>query len=148
MSTPKVAMKRSISRGIVIGKHKTTIILGNEGGFTLLEMMTVVVIAGILATLAEPSFQSAVVKAREAALRQNLFTIRDTIDQYRADHGKYPANLLALQSAGYLKRIPADPFTRSEATWQEMSDQSEGGVFDVHSGSALIGRDGTAYNAW
>lgn len=148
MFIPKVPTKRLISRGIVTGKHRARIILGNEDGFTLLEMMTVVVIAGILATLAEPSFQGAVNKAREAALRQNLFTIRDTIDQYKADRGKYPQNLMELKSAGYLKRIPVDPFTRSESTWQEMLDQSEGGVFDIHSGSQLVGKDGTAYNTW
>src|SRR5919109_730508 len=65
---------------------------------------------GIVATLAEPTFREAIVKAREAALKQNLFTLRDVIDQYRADRGKYPASLAELKDAGYLRRMPLDPF--------------------------------------
>lgn len=119
-----------------------------EGGFTLLELMIVVTIAGILATLAEPSFRGAVVKAKEAALKQDLFTLRDVIDQYKADRGKYPPALGDLKEAGYLKRIPVDPFTKSEATWQEILDDSDGGIVDVHSGSDLVGTDGIPYNQW
>lgn len=110
--------------------------------------MTVVVIAGILATLAEPSFQGAVLKAREAALKQNLFTLRDALDQYKADRGKYPPALTDLTGTGYLKRIPLDPLTRSDSSWQAQVDQTDGGVSDVHSGSDLVGTDGTPYNQW
>ena len=119
-----------------------------EQGFTLVELMIVVTIAGILVTLAEPSFRHSVVNAREAALKQDLFTMRDAIDQFRADRGKYPTALLELKEVGYLKRIPVDPFTRSDGTWQEIPDQAEGGVFDVHSGSDLVAKDGTPYNYW
>ena len=119
-----------------------------EAGYTLIELMLVVTIAGILVSLAEPSFRNTVLKAREAALKQNLFTIRDVIDQYRADRGKYPAALAELQSAGYIKRIPVDPFTKADTTWQEILDQSQGGIFDVHSGSDLVAMDGSAYNNW
>lgn len=119
-----------------------------ERGFTLVELMLVVTIAGILVTLAEPSFRHSVGNAREAALKQDLFTMRDAIDQFRADRGKYPTALLEVKEVGYLKRIPVDPFTRSDGTWQEIPDQAEGGVFDVHSGSDLVARDGTPYNYW
>ena len=119
-----------------------------EQGFTLVELMIVVTIAGILVTLAEPSFRHSVVNAREAVLKQDLFTMRDAIDQFRADRGKYPIALLELKEVGYLKRIPVDPFTRSDGTWQEIPDQAEGGVFDVHSGSDLVAKDGTPYNYW
>ena len=119
-----------------------------QGGFTLVELMIVVTIAGILITLAEPSFRNSVVNAREAVLKQDLFTMRDAIDQFRADRGKYPTTLLELKEVGYLKRIPVDPFTRSDGTWQEIPDQVESGVFDVHSGSDLVARDGTPYNNW
>jgi len=119
-----------------------------EQGFTLVELMIVVTIAGILITLAEPSFRNSVVNAREAVLKQDLFTMRDAIDQFRADRGKYPTTLLELKEVGYLKRIPVDPFTRSDGTWQEIPDQVESGVFDVHSGSDLVARDGTPYNYW
>lgn len=119
-----------------------------EQGFTLVELMLVVTIAGILVTLAEPSYRHSVVNAREAALKQDLFTMRDAIDQFRADRGKYPTALLEVKEVGYLKRIPVDPFTRSDGTWQEIPDQAEGGVFDVHSGSDLVAKDGTPYNYW
>ncbi len=110
--------------------------------------MTVVSILGILATLAVPSYQSTVIKAREATLRQDLFTLRDVLDQHRADQGKYPSSLSDLVKAGYLRAIPTDPFTRSEATWQETLEPTEGGIFDVFSGSDLVGTNGVPYNRW
>jgi general secretion pathway protein G len=119
-----------------------------ERGYTLVELMLVVTIAGILITLAEPSYRTTVVKAREAALKQDLFTLRDVIDQYRADKGKYPSAIGELQSTGYLRRIPVDPFTKSDATWQTIAESNQGGVFDVHSGSDLVALDGTPYNQW
>ena len=117
-------------------------------GFTLIELLIVVTIIGILATMAAPSYQASVIKAREAALRQDLFTIRDVLDQHRADQGKYPSSLQALVSAGYLRAIPKDPFTNSNTTWQEMVDATEGGIFDVFSGSDFVGTNGTPYNRW
>ncbi len=110
--------------------------------------MVVLVIVGILLTLAEPSFQRSVLKAKEAALKQNLFTMRDVIDQYRADRGTYPPSLDDLKSAGYLRQIPVDPITRSEGSWQLILDQTDGGIFDVHSGSDLVAMNGTPYNVW
>ena len=121
----------------------------SEQGFTIVELMIVVTIAGILVMLAEPSFTGAATKAREAALKQNLFVMRDVIDQFKADRGKYPAALVELKEVGYLKRIPMDPFTKSDSTWQEILDETDGGVFDVHSGSDLVSSlDGTPYNQW
>ena len=117
-------------------------------GFTLIELLIVVSIIGILATLAAPSYQASVIKAREAALRQDLFTMRDVLDQHRADQGKYPSSLQALVSAGYLRGIPKDPFTDSATSWQEMTDAAEGGIFDVFSGSEFVGTNGTPYNRW
>ena len=117
-------------------------------GFSLIELLIVVTIIGILASLAAPSYQTSVIKAREAALRQDLFTIRDVLDQHRADQGKYPPSLQALVSAGYLRAIPKDPFTNSDTSWQEMTDATEGGIFDVFSGSEFVGTNGTPYNRW
>jgi general secretion pathway protein G len=119
-----------------------------ETGFTTIELLTVVTIIGILVTLAQPSFHSSVVKAREVALKHSMFVMRDVIDQYRSDKGGYPTMLQDLVKAGYLKAVPADPFTRSTETWQEMVDPTEGGVSDVHSGSMLVAMDGTPYNQW
>ena len=127
-----------------IGKFR----LAEAKGFTLIELLIVVSIIGILATLAAPSYQASVIKAREAALRQDLFTIRDVLDQHRADQGKYPSSLQALVGAGYLRGVPKDPFTNSATSWQEMTDATEGGIFDVFSGSEFIGTNGTPYNRW
>lgn len=121
---------------------------GRQSGFTLIELMIVVVIIGILATIAVPSYRQSVVKAREAVLRQDLFTMRDLLDQYRADRGKYPPSLKDLVTATYLRSVPVDPITQSASTWQEIVDETEGGVFDVHSGADLVASNGTPYNQW
>ncbi len=110
--------------------------------------MIVVTIVGILATLAVPSYHVSILKAREAALRQDLFTMRDVLDQYRADKGRYPDGLGEVVSEGYLRTLPVDPFTRSSSTWQAIMEPTEGGVFDVYSGSDLVGSNGAPYNQW
>ncbi len=133
-----------MERSIEIGRRGT----GGSDGFTLIELMIVVSIIGILATLAVPSYQSSVVKAKEAALRQDLSTLRDVLDQHKADQGKYPTSLAALVGAGYLRGMPNDPFTGSTSTWQEISDPVEGGVVDVFSGAEFVGTNGTPYNRW
>ena len=117
-------------------------------GYTLVELMLVVSIAGILVTLAEPSFRTTAIKAREVTLKQDLFTLREMLDQYRADRGKYPGTVAELQMAGYIRHVPVDPFTKSSTSWQEILDQEQGGVFDVHSGSELVALDGSTYNSW
>lgn len=121
---------------------------GNSQGFTLIELMIVVSIIGILATIAVPSYQSSLIKARETVLRQDLFTLRELLDHHHADLGKYPPSLDGLVAAGYLRALPKDPFTNSTRTWQEMTEPTEGGVFDVYSGSDLVGTNGAAYNKW
>ena len=120
----------------------------SDAGYTLLELMIVVTIAAILATLAEPMWQESITRAREASLKQTLFNLRDVLDQYRADTGKYPQALAEVVAAGYLRQVPSDPFTRSSTTWQEIPSESGGGIFDVHSGSPFVGSDGTPYNQW
>ncbi len=119
-----------------------------EKGFTLVELMIVVSIVGILATIAVPSYQSSLMRAKETVLRQDLFTLRELLDHHRADQGKYPPSLDGLVSAGYLRAIPKDPFTNSSSSWQEIIEPTEGGIFDVYSGSDLVGTNGTPYNKW
>ena len=122
-----------------------------QAGFTLIEIMIVMAIVGILITIAEPSYRVQTVKAREAALKKDLFVMRDVIDQYAADHGAYPESLQELVDASYLRGLPVDPFTRATDTWIEVREteaDEPGGVFDIHSGSDLVALDGTAYNTW
>ena len=124
----------------------------NQQGFTFVEVMIVLVVIGILVTLATPSFTTSVHRAREAALRENLFVLRDVIDQHYADNGTYPPALEALVEKRYLRKIPKDPITASETTWILVPDTDEHGVevgiFDVKSGSDQPAMDGTVYNTW
>jgi general secretion pathway protein G len=125
-------------------------------GFTLAELLIVMVLIGILAGLAIPQFKNAARKAKEAVLKEDLYQMRKLIDQYYTDKGKYPPSLEALVEEGYLRKIPVDPFTGSDKTWvvirEELSEeniyQEELGIIDVKSGSKEISIDGTPYNTW
>ncbi len=122
-----------------------------QAGFTLIEIMIVMAIVGILITIAEPSYRAQTIKARETALKKDLFVMRDVIDQYAADHARYPESLTTLVDESYLRGLPVDPFTGASDTWIEIREaetEEPGGVFDVHSGSNLVALDGTAYNVW
>jgi len=124
-------------------------------GFTLIELMIVITIIMILASISIPIYLNSLVHAKEAVLRDDLFTMRSVIDQYTLDKQKAPQSLEDVVTAGYLKAIPKDPFTGSSDTWQVTTDdslmdpsQTQPGIVDVHSGSNGVGLDGTAYNTW
>jgi general secretion pathway protein G len=117
--------------------------------------MIVISMILILMSVAIPLYNQSIARAREAVLRQNLFTMRSVIDQYSMDKQKAPQSLDDLVQAGYLKQIPTDPMTNSKDTWQTVQedvlvsvDQNQPGITDVHSGSEANGSDGTAYNTW
>ena len=126
-----------------------------SAGFTLIELMIVMAIIGILITLAIPSFVGAIRHAREAALKEDLQTMRTAIDTYTMDKQKGPQSLDDLIQDGYLRAIPEDPMTRSKDTWVTESsdsmvslDETEPGITDVHSGSTDTGTDGQPYSSW
>ena len=123
-------------------------------GFTLIEMLIVVSIIGILLSLAIPSYRQSLVRAREAVLKENLYTLRQTIEQFTLDKQRPPQALDELIAEGYLRSLPRD-ITGSPDTWEvEYSDlavspeQTVSGIGDVRSGSAAVSTEGTPYNTW
>jgi general secretion pathway protein G len=124
-----------------------------SAGFTLIELMIVMAIMGVLISIAQPSLKQSIVRARESVLREDLFQMREAIDQYYADNSKYPPTLNDLinqqeRSKSYLREIPKDPFTGATDWITVAAEGEEGGVFDVHSASPLLAVDGSAYNSW
>lgn len=117
-------------------------------GFTLIELLIVLAIIGVLAGIAVPAYQTSIIKAREAALKEDLFQMREAIDKHYADKGEYPETLQALAEAKYIRAIPVDPVTESKDTWIEVPAEEEQGIFDVKSGSDKTARDGTLYSDW
>jgi len=125
-----------------------------SAGFTLLEMMIVMIVIGILISIAVPIYSTSLLKSREAVLRQDLFTLRSLISQYTLDKQKAPTTLDDLVQANYLKAIPKDPMT-NETNWEVVQedvllsvDQQDPGISDVHSASSATATDGTAYSSW
>jgi general secretion pathway protein G len=124
-------------------------------GFTLIELMIVMSLIVILASIGLTVYTNSVIRAKESVLKEDLFRMRDAIDQYYSDQGKYPTSLQDLVSDKYLRAIPVDPFTNSPDTWREVPAEpdptnptAQSGVYDVRSGSDLKALDGTNYSDW
>ena len=121
-----------------------------RGGFTLIELLVVMTVIGILLSIVVPRYFDSVGRAEEAVLKENLMLMRDAIDKYRADSGRYPNSLDDLVSKKYLRKIPYDPVAKSSDAWMLVppEDTGKGAVFDVKSGAAGTARDGTPYAGW
>jgi len=125
-----------------------------DGGWSLVELTIVISLISILAGMALIGYRNAITRSREAVLKEDLFRMRDGIDQFYADKGKYPESLTDLVSEGYLRAIPEDPFTRSSSSWQiefvefDPANPLSQGIYDVTSSSAGMGLDGTQYSEW
>ncbi|WEN43518.1 Type II secretion system protein G [Thauera sp. GDN1] len=119
-------------------------------GFTLIELLVVMAIIATLLSIAAPRYFGQVDVAREKALMQSLEVMRDAIDKFRADTGKYPATLNELVEKRYLRKLPVDPITESAETWELVPppDPNESGVWDVRSGARGSGRDGRPFAEW
>jgi general secretion pathway protein G len=122
-------------------------------GFTLVELLVVISLISILAAMGLVQYKNSVVRTQEAVLKTDLFRMRDAIDQYYADKGKYPASLDALVSEGYLRKLPEDPFTHSSDSWQTEpaepdpnNPSAEPGIYNVKSGAPGTALDGSNYS--
>jgi general secretion pathway protein G len=127
----------------------------STGGFTLIELLIVIALITILASMGVVQYRNSIQSSKEAVLHTDLFRMRDAIDQYYADKGKYPQSLDTLVSEGYMRKIPEDPITKSVETWQtepaepDPSNPSvEPGIYNVKSGATGTALDGSSYADW
>jgi general secretion pathway protein G len=124
-------------------------------GFTIIELLVVLALISILATMGMAQYRQGIVHAREAVLKTDLFDLRDAIDQYYADKNQYPGTLDSLVTDGYIRKIPVDPFTNAADTWQTIPSEADPnnptaapGIYDVKSGSDRTAIDGSKYAEW
>ena len=139
----------------MVAKVRSTRGTGPAAGFTMIELLIVISIIVVLASMGMTQYRNSVIRAREAVLKEDLFRMRDAIDQYYADRNKYPSSLDDLVSDGYMREVPIDPMTQSKDTWQPVNAEAnvndataEPGIYDVKSGSDQSSLDGTRYADW
>ena len=139
----------------MVAKVRSARRTGATAGFTMIELLIVISIIVVLASMGMTQYRNSVVRAREAVLKEDLFRMRDAIDQYYADRNKYPSSLDDLVSDGYMREVPIDPMTQSKDSWQPVNAEAnvndaaaEPGIYDVKSGSDQSALDGTRYADW
>ena len=137
---------------MVIGKSGHRVL---DWGFTLIELLIVISLIVILTTMGMTQYRTSVVHSKEAVLKEDLFRMRDAIDQYYADKGQWPSTIDSLVTGGYMRKVPEDPFTKSSSTWQPQPAEpdpnnptAEPGVYDIKSGAEQTALDGTKYSDW
>ena len=139
----------------MVAKVRSARRTGATAGFTMIELLIVISIIVVLASMGMTQYRNSVIRAREAVLKEDLFRMRDAIDQYYADRNKYPSSLDDLVSDGYMREVPIDPMTQSKDSWQPVNAETnvndaaaEPGIYDVKSGSDQSALDGTRYADW
>ena len=139
----------------MVAKVRSARWAGTTAGFTMIELLIVISIIVVLASMGMTQYRNSVIRAREAVLKEDLFRMRDAIDQYYADRNKYPSSLDDLVSDGYMREVPIDPMTQSKDSWQPVNAEAnvndataEPGIYDVKSGSEEMALDGTRYADW
>lgn len=122
----------------------------NAKGFTLVELLVVLAILALLLTLAAPRYFISLERAKEAALQHDLNAVRENIDKFYADKGRYPESLEDLVEQKYIRKLPVDPITGKDTTWVLVPPEPPmvGNVYDIHSGSTAIAKDGSRYADW
>jgi general secretion pathway protein G len=123
---------------------------GFRKGFTLIEMLVVMAVVALLLTIAVPRYFGSLERSKETALRQNLKVVRDGIDKFYSDQGRYPETLDELVQKKYFRELPIDPISESDKTWIAVpsTDTDKKGIADIKSGAEGISTDGVAYQQW
>src|SRR5207253_6930776 len=151
------ARRHEVQGLVMLGKRSTgwRRRIGSADGFTLIELLVVIALVSILASMAIVQYRNSIQSAKEATLKNDLYRMRDAIDQYYADKNKYPSALDTLVSDGYLRKVPEDPITKSADTWltepaepDPSNPSAEPGVYNVKSGAQGQAQDGSAYSDW